>query len=525
MVDLFLHNGTIYTLEQGLSTASAIAIKAGEVARVGSDADVLKLRSQETRVVDLAGRTVLPGLCDAHCHVRSLGQREELVDLGGVPSYEELIVKVENRAEQMPKGEWVAGRGWNEELWPDRKRPTHHALSTAVPDHPVWLTRVDGHAGLANATAMAEAGIGPQAQSPPGGLIMVEGGAATGVFLDRAMDMFRQRIRTPDLEQVKRHLLRAQEMCLSVGLTEVHDAGISEIDLDAYRSLTEEGKLKIRVYAMLRRDFFDQTDVTPFEQGRLTVRSVKIVLDGALGSRGAALFEPYSDAPDLSGLLLLNDEELDRTVQKAARTGFQLYVHAIGDRANSVALDALPESTAPTPGDYRSRLEHAQIMRPNDIERMARLGVIASVQQTHATSDMNMAEDRLGPTRILGAYAWRKMLSAGAHVAGGSDFPVEGHDPLWGLYAAVTRQDHSGEPAGGWTPGERMTIEEALRSFTTETAYAAFREDRRGTLTPGMWADLVVQDQDVVTGEPRDMLDTRVLATVIGGEVVYGSLS
>ncbi len=523
MADLILHNGTIYSLASGLEPVQAISVRGGRIAYAGDDQGALDSRKDGDTVIDLRGRTVLPGMCDAHCHMRSLGQREELVDLRDARSYAELIERVRERASRTPDGEWVVGRGGNGEVWDENTRPVHGDLSAAVPDHPVWLTRVDGHAGFGNAHAMELAGVSPSTQSPPGGLILKESGKPTGVFLDAAMNMVRERIPEPDVEQIKRYLLRAQDLCLAAGLTEVHDAGISETDLLAYRALVAEGRLKIRVYAMLRRDYFLRYDALPLEEGSLTVRAVKVVLDGALGSRGAALHAPYTDEPDLSGLLLVTDEEFAEIVRKALRIGFQMCVHTIGDRANTVALDALPESVAPA-GDYRSRLEHAQIMTLRDIGRLKDLGVIASVQPTHATSDMNMAEARLGPERIEGAYAWRRTVDAGGRMAGGSDFPVEGHNPLWGVYAAVTRQDHAGSPPGGWRPKERLTMEESLRLFTVDTAYAAFRESDRGTLTEGMWADFVVLDRDIVTGSPKDLLDAKVTATVVGGQTVSGDL-
>ena len=525
MVDVILHGGTIHTLDDVQPRVNALAFDRGRIARIGRNDAVLSMASPETKVVDLQGKTVIPGLSDAHGHMRSLGQLQEQVDLAGARSFLEVVELMREAARGTPKGEWVLGRRWNQELWADRTLPEHHILSKAVPDNPVWLVRVDGHAGLANEAAMRSAAVDSTTGIPSGGLVLKVGGVPSGLFVDRAMALISNHIPSIDVETAKRFLLTAQDLCLANGLTEIHDAGIGHIEMKAYRSLVAEGKLKIRVYAMLSRDFFNQEDHVPLYEGVFTARSVKIVLDGALGSRGAALLEPYSDFPQERGFLLMSLEEFRATISRALAQGFQINTHAIGDYANRIVLNTLQESLrSRNVPDHRSRIEHAQIVALEDIPRYARLGVIASVQPTHATSDMNMAEARVGPERIRGAYAWRKFIGSGVRVASGSDFPVEDSAPLLGLYAATTRQDRRGQPEGGWYPGERMTMDEALRSFTTGPAYAAFQEKQSGTISEGKWANLTIVNRDILAQPPSELLKAEVLATIVAGDAVFSRI-
>ncbi|MDP6452111.1 MAG: amidohydrolase, partial [SAR202 cluster bacterium] len=375
---------------------------------------------------------------------------------------------------------------------------------------------------VANANALRLSGVTGSTPTPVGGVIGMDGARPNGLFLDRAMDLVRIHIPEITVEKSKELLLAAQELCLAVGLTQVHDAGIDGMTLQAYRELAAEGSLKIRVYAMLARDYFDQTDVSPIQEGLFTCRSVKIVSDGALGSRGAALLAPYSDAPDESGFMLLTREDFEATVERALVSGFQVNTHAIGDLANRVSLDVV-EATLQNHEvpDHRSRIEHAQHLHLDDIPRFAELGVIASIQPTHCTSDMFMADSRLGPERTPGAYPWRKFVDSGARIVGGSDFPVESNNPLWGLHAAVTRQNHDGQPSDGWNPEERLTIDEALRSFTLDAAYASFAEHDRGALSPGMLADMTVLGTDIVNEPAQVLLETKIVATIVNGEVAF----
>lgn len=519
---LILHNASVHTLDDAMPHATAIAIRDGQVLAIGNDSTVLATAAPDAKVNNLQGKTVIPGLTDSHGHLRNLGRVQEHVQLYDTRSFEEVVERIRARAKDTPLGQWIVGRGWNQELWPGASMPTHHILSKAIPNHPVWLLRVDAHAGLANAAAMQEAGLDSSVPEIHDGAIVKEGGRLTGLFIDNAIRLITSRMPAPDLEQNKQWYLKAQEICLANGLTEVHEAGVSEIQLQALRELVREDRLKLRVYAMLERTYFDNARHTPFTEGNLTCRSVKIITDGALGSRGAALIQSYTDAPSEKGSLLLTGQELRATVDKAFRSGFQVNTHAIGDHANRITLDTIESALRDNPiPDHRSRIEHAQIIALDDIPRFAKLGIIASVQPTHCTSDMNMAEARLGPQRIKGAYAWRKLLDSGVRLASGSDFPVESPNPMLGLYAAVTRQDSHGNPAGGWHSEERLTMNEALHSFTTGAAYASFQENHKGTLTPGKCADLLILDTDVTSAPPPDLLKAKVLATIINGQPVH----
>lgn len=497
-------NATVYT---GDSTASALAVRDGVVVSHDPDAP-----ARET--IDLGGAVVVPGFVDAHAHLGGLGGALRRVDLVDVRGYDELIARV--RA--WPGDGWITGRGWNQELWDDTRMPTHHRLSEAVPDRPVWLRRVDGHAGLANAAAMRLAGVTRDTPDPAGGDVLHgDDGEPTGVFVDAAMGLIERHV--PGTGDAKADLLAAQELCLRDGLVGVHDMGVGPGGLRAYEDLLAEGRLKLRIYAMLDADgaIDHMSRVLPSVGDRLTIRGVKLYMDGALGSRGAWLLAPYSDIPKNDrgepNVGLPGDVAAVRAIADVAKSrGYQVAIHAIGDRG-------VRESLAILRGHDRPRIEHAQIIAFDDLDAFE--GVIASMQPTHATSDMNMAEDRVGPNRIMGGYAWASLLRRGVVVAAGSDFPVESHKPLWGFYAAVTRSDHDGNPPGGWTAHQAMTREEALRAFTWGAAYAAFEEERAGTLETGKRADFVVLDTDIMTCPVERILKARVIRTVIGGEAVY----
>ncbi|MCH8333374.1 amidohydrolase, partial [Candidatus Sumerlaeota bacterium] len=367
---------------------------------------------------------------------------------------------------------------------------------------------------------------------PRGGRILPDPNtsAPNGVFIDNAQGLVSRRIPRASPDRIRQGIERAIQTCIRHGLTSIHDAGVSRSQIDLYRRMIDEGDFNLRIYAMIRgggletmQRFFDAGPIVGYGDNRLTVRSVKIVIDGALGSRGAALLQPYADDPGNSGLLTTPPETLRRIVRGALQAGFQVCCHAIGDRGNRIVLDIYEEALGSEPRamDHRFRIEHAQVVALVDIPRFARLGVIPSMQATHATSDMYWAEDRVGPRRIEGAYAWRKFLNEGSRIANGSDFPVEGVNPLWGIYAAVTRQDHRGWPEGGWRPEERMTRTEALRSFTIDAAYAAFEEDIKGSLEPGKLADVVVLSRDIMQIDAREILETEVVRTILGGVTVY----
>lgn len=525
--DIVFLNGKIYTLDENNPLAEALAVKGDKIVFTGSNEKVKEKIGKETLVVDLEGKTVIPGLIDAHVHFFSYGSSLKELNFVGTKSISEILEIVKRNLPNYKKGEWITGHGWDHEDWEKKEFPTYKEISEITPDNPVYFTRVDGHAGWANKKAMEIAGITKETKDPPGGkIIRDERGEPTGVFIDTAQNLIEKHIPPRSHDWKKDAILRAQEECIKLGLTEVHEAGTPEDILDIYRELLREGKLKIRIYAMLSGEehFKKYMGKPPVirEGGKLTVRAVKLFMDGALGSRGAFLFEPYSDDPENYGLLLMDENRLYEITKSALKSGYQVCVHAIGDKANYLALNAFEKAIKETGiKDHRLRIEHAQVLRPEDMHRFSELGVIPSMQPTHATSDMYWAEKRLGVERAKGAYAWKSIMKKGAKIAGGSDFPVENPNPLWGFFSAITRYDHNGWPEGGWHPEEKMTREEALRCFTVNAAYSAFEENIKGTLKPGMLADFVVLSKDIMTIPEMDILKTEVLMTVIGGEIVY----
>jgi predicted amidohydrolase YtcJ len=527
--DMILYNARIHTVDENRPTGEAMAIRDGMVLFVGSRRGAEALAGERTERVDLQGTTVIPGMVDAHVHLMGLGAALRNIDLVGTRSYDEVIQLVVARAQSTPKGEWIQGRGWDQNDWGDTRFPTHEALSRTVPDHPVYLTRVDGHAALVNAKAMELAGLTAATEDPSGGRILREvGGAATGVLIDRAQGLVARAIPEPSVHEQRQALLAAIAEANRWGLTGIHDAGVGAESIDLYESVAREGAYTIRNYVMIASDdatlqrYFSRGPQTALYDGRLWIRAIKISADGALGSRGAALIEPYSDDPGNTGLLITPFARIEEVAVRALRQGFQVNVHAIGDRANRVTLDAFAAALQEVPtADHRFRIEHAQIIHFQDLPRFAQLDVIPSMQGSHQTSDMYWAIDRLGWTRVQGAYAWRSLLNTGVVIPNGSDFPVESPNPLISFKAFVTRQDANGWPAGGWFPDERTTRMEALKSMTLWPAYAAFMEGVSGSLTPGKYADFVVLDQDIMTIAAERILDTRVLMTVLGGTVVY----
>jgi predicted amidohydrolase YtcJ len=531
--DIVIHNARIYTVDPANAVAEAMAITGDRIDAVGSSADVLARRGERTRVIDAGQGTIVPGLHDAHGHFTAFGASLQIVDLRGTGTYREVIDRVRQRVAAAAPGEWVLGRGWDQNDWPEKAWPSHDDLSAASPDNPVYLTRVDGHAGLANARALAAAGITRATRDPEGGRL-IRGGAGEplGVLIDRAQDLVTMRIPPASPHQIEEHAVAADAAARRLGLTLVHDAGTGGATVDAYKRLIEAGRLKTRLYVMLRGSlreltpFFEAGPVLDYANGRLAVRAIKISADGALGSRGAALLEPYSDEPHTTGLLTMPPEDVYALTLAAARARFQTAIHAIGDRANRAVMDVFERVQREVPGARALRLrnEHAQILDAAEIPRFASLGVIASMQPTHATSDMPWVPARIGRARMEeGAYVWRRLLAAGARIAAGSDFPVEDPNPMLGFYAAITRQDPSGSPPGGWMPSERLTREETLRAFTIDAAYAAHADTRVGSLEAGKQADLVLLSHDIMRVEPAEIPKTQVRLTMIGGETVYES--
>ena len=526
--DLIIVGGTIYTLDPDSPRVEAVAVAGQKIVCAGTRGEVERYRGSSTRTLDVTGMTVLPGLVDAHGHLAGLGNSLALLDLSGTASSEDVRRLVLERIAAAKPDEWILGRGWDQNDWEVEEFPSVGDLE-GTDSHPVVLRRVDGHAVWVNKRALELCGITKGTPDPAGGkIVRDEGGEPTGILVDNAADLVRAKIPLTSFDERIKRLKRAVAECQRYGLTGVHDAGVGEKDLEAIRYLDERGELGFRVYVMLDADepAFAEAQIRrgPVIDGEsyIVVRALKLYADGALGSRGAALVEPYSDDPGNKGLLVHTREDLLRWTRLALENGFQVCTHAIGDAANHMMLGVYEEALRKTPvADSRLRIEHAQILAPEDIARFGRCGVIAAMQPTHATSDMYWAADRVGPERIKGAYAWRKLIDTDCLIACGSDFPVESPDPLAGLYAAVTRRDRKGYPEGGWQPEESMTIEEAIRGFTTNAAFASFSEHMKGTIQPIMLADLTVLDRDPFVIPAQELLTTRVMYTVVGGQVVY----
>jgi predicted amidohydrolase YtcJ len=528
--DRIIKVGRIWTGDPARPWAEAVAIRAGAIAAVGSAADVGRLRGPATRMIERADAFAIPGLIDAHGHMEDLGAAQDEIDLRGVASLDELVRRVKARLAATPGDTWITGRNWDQSLWPGGAFPTAAVLDAAAPKRPVWLHRVDGHAGWANSEAMRRARVAKDAKAPPDGqIIRDKDGNPTGVFVDGAMGLIGRAVPGPTRLDVRRRLLTAQDLALRAGLTGVHDAGISRRSADVYRDLDREGRLRIRIYAMASPpsggevEFVSQRPQAGPAGARFEMRAIKLFIDGAMGSRGGLLFASYSDDPGNSGLLLIEPRVLEATTTAALRHGWQVATHAIGDRGNALVLDAYAAArkAVPEARDPRLRIEHAQVVRKADVRRFADLGAIASMQPSHASDDMRWADARLGPGRADGAYAWRWFADAGVPLAFGSDFPVEVVNPFWGLYAAITRQDAEGRPAGGWHREQLLSLEEALRAHTAGSAHAGFAEDRLGVLKPGLRADLTIVDRDLFHAAPRELLAARVVMTIVDGDVAY----
>lgn len=515
-----------YTLDNSgkLTTFNNLVIDHGKV--VAANVDVNDYSIDKT--IDGEGKVMLPGLIDAHGHLLGLGANLLEVDLRESTSAQNAAKMVADYAFAKPAQAWITGRGWNQELWSDRAFPTAQDLDKVVADRPVALARVDSHATWVNSKAMELAGITKDTKSPAGGEIIKDAnGNPTGVFIDNASLLIEAHLPKASNAVYEQQLQAAGEHLLSNGITSMHDAGIGRDVYDFYLKEAVEGDLPVRVYAMVSAT--DPELSTMLGNGNirdandfLYIRSVKAYGDGALGSRGAALLEPYSDAPHQHGLLLTQPEDMTQLFTTVLGAGFQLNYHAIGDKANHVALNEF-ETTFKTLGgaELRNRIEHAQVIAPDDLARFAELKVLPSMQPTHATSDKNMAEDRIGKDRMKGAYAWKTLLDSGIALPLGSDFPVELANPFYGLHAAVTRQDRNNQPVKGWYAHEALTIEQAFKGFTLDAAYAGHMEDTLGSLTKGKWADFILVDQDIFTIKPEDIWKTKVHATYVAGEQVF----
>lgn len=472
--------------------------------------------------IDMGGKTLLPGFIDAHGHVMGLGFGALSLDLSGARSLNEAKAMIIAYVQANPDRKWITGRGWNQEAWGLGRFPTAADLDEVAPGHAVWLERADGHAGWANSMAMREAGVTAATAAPPGGRIEKAGNAPAGVFVDAAMQLIERAVPQPLPKERDAAFLEAQQKLLSNGITAVADMGTTIDDWLSYRRMADIGALRVRIMSygagVETASRIGGKGPTPWlYDDRLRMGGVKIYLDGALGSRGAALKAPYADAPGEKGLSFLSDTQLQNQMSRAAMDNFQLAVHAIGDKANAQVLDAIQVLSATYTGDRRWRIEHAQVFDPADLKSVGQFGTIASMQPTHQTGDRTMAEARLGPARLAGAYAWKSVLANGGKLAFGSDFPVEKPDPWDGWAAAFTRQDAKGQPPGGWRPEEAVSREQAWWAFTGGAAYAGFAEQKFGNLAPGQKADFIIVDRDPLTADPTALRGTRVEQTWIGG--------
>ncbi|MCI2285570.1 amidohydrolase family protein [Colwellia sp. MSW7] len=515
-----------YTLNDSAQLIHFVAIQFTEdkVDKLFTAKDTLP--KQDIRIIDGQGKTLLPGLIDAHGHVLSYGLSLMRVNLNGAQSEQEAVQRAINFKKDNNDSKWLLGQGWNQVLWKNKQYPQAVSLDEYFKNTPVWFKRIDGHLG-ANAKAMQLAGIDHTSVSPDGGEIIKDAnGNPTGVFIDNAMELITNNIPENSAKEMQLALVKSMKALAKFGLTSVHDAGIDTANIEAYKALVAENNMPIRINAMI--DINDENLNSLLKQGhfrtpddKFIINSVKISADGALGSRGAALIKDYSDLPHHKGLMLYNQETLTLLIKTAMDAGFQVNTHAIGDNANKIVLDQYEKYiTTEKIKQMRHRIEHAQILRLQDISRFSELGVIASMQATHATSDKNMAQDRLGEERILGAYAWKKLIKAKAIIAGGSDFPVESANPFYGLHASVTRQDHQNQPESGWFPQEAMTIKQAFQTFTLNAAFAAHQENIIGTLGKNKKADFILIDQDIFNIKASELWKTQVLQTWVNGEQV-----
>jgi len=530
--DRILVNGNVHTLDEGRPRAEALAITGGRISAVGTTVEIQALKGPATEVMDLGGATVIPGLKESHGHFVGIGQAKMSLNLVGTKSWDEVVARVSAAVKTRPKGAWIVGLGWHEGKWESKPArlvrgfPPHDALSAVSPDHPVYLVRADGHAGFANALAMKLMKITGETAAPSGGdIIRDETGQATGVFVDTAQRLIQPP--EPTEADIREAIRLATEECLRKGITFFDDAGADLRTIALYRELAAGNQLGVRLYAMIR-GLNNLKRFGPPQIGGpdsfLTVRSLKLSIDGALGSRGAKLLEPYVDDPKTTGLWVTDPAVVREAALYGIQNGFQVNVHAIGDSGNRTVLDAFEAAfkAYPEKKDVRFRDEHSQILDETDIPRFGRLGVIASIQGIHGTSDLPWASERLGTARVAeGAYVWQKLKKSGAVLINGTDAPVEDVDPIKSFYASVTRQNEAGLPVGGYQPDQRLTRMEALRSYTKDAYWASFAEAHGGTVAPGKWADLTILSKDILSVPDAEILHTRVLYTIVNGKVAY----
>jgi predicted amidohydrolase YtcJ len=532
-VDLIFVNGNIYTVNEHQPHAEAVAVENGRIAFAGSNDDAKKFHAAQ--VVDLHGKTVVPGLTDSHCHIFGIGEREMRLNLEGTNTLEDFIAKVRERVVKTERGKWITGRGWIETFWKPPQFPSRQDLDKIAPNNPVYLTRADGHAVIVNSAALKIANIDKNTSNPFGGEILKDRTSSepTGMLLDNAQDLVAKNIPKPTEPEREQALLLGVDREIKLGWCEIQNAGSHKEDVDLIRKLYGDGKVKLRminaVYgpgADAQNFLREGSTIDAYDHG-FTQRTIKVVFDGALGSRGAALLKPYNDAPATAGYLTEKPEDLSPMFEEALRRGIQVETHAIGDRANRTILDLYEAAFKVVPPERRKireprwRIEHAQIVDPADIPRFAKLGVIPSMQPSHAISDLFFAPSRLGMQRLAGAYAWQTLIKSGCIIAGGSDAPVERGEPMIEFYAAISRKSVKGFSGEGWHPEQAISREQALKMFTLWPAYAAFEENDKGKIDIGMLADFTVLSADIMKIPEPEILKTHCVMTVIGGEVAY----
>ncbi|ERM84347.1 amidohydrolase [Rhodonellum psychrophilum GCM71 = DSM 17998] len=520
-VDLIIHNATIYTVSSGFDIVQAMAVKDGKFVAAGTDSNILsKYEASET--LDMGRKTIYPGFIDAHAHFYRYGLGLHVADLLGAESEEELVERVVTHRGANPEVAWILGRGWDQNLWPEKEFPTKTKLDSLFPNTPVLLTRIDGHAALANQKALEMGGISAKTQIL-GGKVILKEGKPTGVLIDNAIKMVSDKIPDAGIEESRSALIAAQENCFSVGLTTVADAGLDKKIIDLMSEMHKDNTLKMRIYAMVnpsKENMEHYFKTGPYQDEQMTIKSFKIYGDGALGSRGAALLQPYHDAKTDYGFLLNTQEAFDELAQKMYQNGFQMNTHCIGDSANRTLLNIYAKHLKGK-NDLRWRIEHAQVVSIDDMPKFASFSIIPSVQPTHATSDMYWAGQRLGPFRIKTAYAYKDLLDQNGMLALGSDFPVEQINPLYGFHSAVVRKDAKNWPDQGFQPENKITREHALKGMTIWAAYANFEEKLKGSIEAGKLADFVILEKDIMTAKENELRNVKVSATFIGGKKVF----
>jgi len=520
--DLIIKNAKIYTVNNQFDMADAMAIKDGKILAVGSEDEIFG-KFESDRIIDVQGKPVYPGFIDAHCHFLGYGTGLlKRADLNGTTSFEEILEKMKAHHKKFPSAFWIEGRGWDQNDWTEKAFPTKEKLDVLFPDNPVILTRIDGHAALVNSKALEMAGVDAKTKID-GGDVILANGKPTGVLIDNAIELVTGIIPDPDASQLTDALLAAQKNCFAVGLTGVHDAGLEAREIKVIDSLQQNGKLQMRLYAMLsptKENFETYVENGPYKTENLNIQSIKLYADGALGSRGAKLLEPYSDDPHNTGLVLRSPDSIRDICKTAISKGFQINTHAIGDSANRMMLQIYGESLKGH-NDKRWRIEHVQIIAPEDFDLFGKYDIVPSSQPTHATSDMYWAEDRVGFDRVKGAYAYKQLLNQTGWIPLGTDFPIENINPLYTFYAAVVRKDLKGWPEEGYQMENALSREEALKGMTIWAAKAAFEENEKGSIEPGKMADFVVLDKDIMTAPDAELPHIPVMKTFVGGQEVY----